>query len=111
MHGRLGDQGDVIKGCATEVRPKKLELVRSILYPHHLGMQSTLIPPLEEILRFEVNENLGWVLVVEKEVSFLLFFVLVSLTEPPAVWPIHRPFSKLSATWHSRSILTCRERV
>ncbi|PSS37869.1 hypothetical protein PHLCEN_2v337 [Hermanssonia centrifuga] len=34
------------------------------------GIKGTLIPPSEEISRFEVSEDLSWVLIVEKEAVF-----------------------------------------
>ena len=61
MHLNNGDTLEVSKHEARFLSPP----ISSTLRQH---LQPTLIPPSEDIRRFEVDENLAWVLIVEKEV-------------------------------------------
>lgn len=40
--------------------------------PRLISIQALLVPAAQDIERFEINDNIAWILVVEKDVSFLL---------------------------------------
>lgn len=50
------------------------------------NLQSTLIPPSEEISRFEVSDDLSWVLIVEKEVCYTPPYIRSNVTLVQAVF-------------------------